>query len=68
MRGSLPNTGGQLASFRLCIREKNGQAAIGGADLPFQAKGLDQMHDSLCCHPHHARAISPAQPLSWLPC
>ncbi|KII14815.1 hypothetical protein OO25_10515 [Phaeobacter sp. S60] len=59
MRRSLPNTGGQLASFRLCIQGKNGQAAIGGANLPFQAKGLDQMHDRLTCL--FQIASSPAQ-------
>ncbi|AXT34609.1 hypothetical protein D1820_06240 [Phaeobacter sp. LSS9] len=56
-----------MASFRLCIQGKNGQAAIGGANLPFQAKGLDQMHDRLTCPSQIAPSAAQKHPLSCKP-
>ncbi len=76
MRGSLPKTGGQLASFRLCICGNHRQAAIGAAglsiDLPDWTKRLGQMQDSqrqdtLCCLHQHARCLTRGQPVVGKP-
>lgn len=64
--------GGYTASFRRCLKGiKDGQAADGGADLPVQAKGPEQMlgtaawlrcltHDAqlqACCKPLKCKAL-----------
>ncbi|KIC21618.1 hypothetical protein RA20_03090 [Leisingera sp. ANG-Vp] len=63
----MPHWGGYTASFRQCLKGiKDGQAADGGANLPVQAKGPEQMLGTaawLRCLTHDARACGPCKPL-----
>ncbi|KIC11492.1 hypothetical protein RA19_05465 [Leisingera sp. ANG-M1] len=59
--------GGDTASFRQCLKGiKDGQAADGGAYLPVQAKGPEQMLGTaawLRCLTYDAQAGAPCKPL-----
>lgn len=69
MGGGLPHRGGDAASFRQCLKGiKDGQAADGGAYLPVQAKGPEQMLGTaawLRCLTHDAPGGSSCKPLKF---
>ena len=67
--GGLPHRGGDAASFRQCLKGiKDGQAADGGAYLPVQAKGPEQMLGTaawLRCLTHDAPGGGGCKPLRF---
>lgn len=68
LSGGLPHRGGDTASFRQCLKGiKDGQAADGGAYLPVQAKGPEQMLGTaawLRCLTYDAPAGGGCKPLN----